>query len=122
MKRSVFASTALALLLALGATGSVFAADDEASTPPATEESAAPTDEISIDETFVTPTPVATPVSEVLGATGRPERVHRTPPPTDAMAAPASEPGTGFQLILLLAAASSSLVLLAGRLPVARRR
>jgi hypothetical protein len=122
VKRTVIASTAVALLLALGAAGSVAAADGDFTPPPTTEESAAPTDEIAIDEVFVTPTPAATPVSEVLGATGRPQHATRTPPPTDALVAPASEPGSGLQMILLLGIAGSSLVLVAGRLPVARRR
>lgn len=121
MKRTFIAATAIALLLALGAGSSVFAADDQNPDPPAVDVSAAPSGEISVDPTFITPGPVATPISEVMGATGRP--VRRTMPPTDTIdGGPAQAPGSGLQLILLLAVGGSSLVLIAGRLPVARRR
>ena len=52
-----------------------------------------------------TPAPAATPVSEVLGATGRPQR---TPPPTDTIGGGStSTPGTGLQVLLLLGIAGS---------------
>jgi hypothetical protein len=118
VKRSVIASTAVALLLALGAATSAFAADPS-DNPVTISETPNPSGEISVDPTFITPEPAATPASEVLGTKGRPER---TPPPTDAVSVPAQAPGTGLQVLLLLGAAGSSLVLLVGRLPVARRR
>jgi hypothetical protein len=117
VKRSVIASTAIALLLALGAAASAFAADP--SGDPVINETPNPSGEISVDPTFLAPTPAATPVSEVMGATGRPQR---TPPPTDTLGTPAQAPGTGLQVLLLLGVAGSSLVLIVGRLPVARRR
>jgi hypothetical protein len=117
VKRSVIASAAVALLLALGAATSAFAADPAQN--PVISETPNPSGEISVDPTFITPKPAATPVSEVLGATDRPQR---TPPPTDTIGGPVQAPGTGFQVLLLLGVAGSSLVLIAGRLPVARRR
>ena len=117
MKRSVIASTAIALLLALGAATSAFAADPSGDI--VISETPNPSGEISNDPPFVTPEPAATPVSEVMGAKGRPER---TPPPTDTVGEPAQAPGSGLQVLLLLGAAGSTLVLIAGRLPVARRR
>jgi hypothetical protein len=117
VKRSVIASTAIALLLALGAAASAFAADPSGTIT--TSETPNPSGEISVDPTFETPRSTATPVSAVMGTKGRPER---TPPPTDTVGAPSQAPGTGLQVLLLLAVASSSLVLIAGRLPVARRR
>jgi hypothetical protein len=117
VKRSTIASTVLAALLALGAASTAFAADP--SGDPVISETPNPSGEISVDPTFITPAPEATPVSDVMGATGRPER---TPPPTDTIGAPAKAPGTGLQVLLLLGVAGSSLVLIAGRLPVTRRR
>jgi hypothetical protein len=117
VKRSVIASTAVALLLALGAAASAFAADPAQS--PVISETPNPSGEISVDPTFITPKPAATPVSEVMGATNRPQR---TPPPTDTLGEPAQVPGSGLQVLLLLGVAGSSLVLFVGRLPVARRR
>lgn len=120
VKQSVIASTAIALLLALGAATSVLAADPSGN--PVITETPNPSGEISVDPTFITPQPTAKPVSEVIKATARPVRPARTPPPTDTTGAPAQAPGTGFPLLLLLAVGGSSLVLFAGRLPVARRR
>jgi hypothetical protein len=117
VKRSVIASTAIALLLALGAATSAFAADPAEN--PVISETPNPSGEISVDPTFITPQPTAKPVSEVMGATDRPQR---TPPPTDTVGEPSQAPGTGLQVLLLLVVAGSTLVLFAGRLPVARRR
>lgn len=133
MKRQLIASLAISLTLALSAGAVAYAADDIAPSPDASAVVApTPTDdatttpgptagggEISIDPPFVTPTPDATPSSEVLGAAGRPEL---TPPPTDAVGGRTTAPGSGVAVLLLLAIAATSLMLLAGRLPVARRR
>lgn len=133
MKRQLIASLAIALILAFPA-GVVFAADDV--TPPPLDASllvvptptldATPTldpsnggGELAIDPLFLTPTPAATPMSEVLGATGRPGV---TPPPTDVEGGRTTTPGYGLAVLLLLGTALATLLLLAGRLPVARRR
>jgi len=115
VKRSFIMATAVALLLALAAASSVLAADP--TDDPFVSETPNPS-EIAIDPTFVTPEATPTPVSEVLGATGRPQR---TPPPTDTVGAPSQSPGAGLQALLLLGVAGITLVLMVGRLPVARR-
>jgi hypothetical protein len=116
VKRSILASTAIALLLALGAASSVLA--DDPTDDPFASAAPNPSGEIAVDPTFITPRPTATPKSEVLGATGRPQR---TPPPTDTVGAPSQSPGSGLQVLLVLGVAGSTLVLIVGRLPVARR-
>jgi len=70
VKRSVITSTAIALLMALGAATSVVAADPsvDPSANPVISETPNPSGEISVDPTFTTPKPVATPISEVMGA------------------------------------------------------
>jgi hypothetical protein len=81
-----------------------------------------PTDdgEIVYDPIFITPTPEATPVGDVLAATGRPDV---TPPATDTIgAARATTSGSGYQGVLLVLAGLSTSVLLLGRVPAARRR
>jgi hypothetical protein len=132
VKRSLLPALALALLLAAAAVPAVLAADDGAPAPdptPVTDPTAPPdptptpldgNGEIVIDPTFITstPEPAATPVSEVLGATGRPDA---TPPATDTITA-TTAPGTSLHVLLLLAVAGSVLALLAARRPVARRR
>jgi hypothetical protein len=88
---------------------------------------AAPTDELPTDDgeivydpIFITPTPEATPVGDVLAATGRPDV---TPPATDTIgAARATTSGSGYQGVLLVLAGLSTSVLLLGRVPAARRR
>lgn len=131
VKRSLLSALALALLLATAAVPAVLAADDgapAAEPTPAVEPTAQPdptatpfdgNGEITIDPTFITstPTPAATPVGEVLGATGRPDA---TPPATDTIKA-ATAPSTSLYVLLLLAIAGSVLALLATR-PAARRR
>lgn len=75
--------------------------------------------EVAVDDGFVTPDPSGTPVGEVRGVTGRPDM---TPPPTDTIAAPAGIAANGgFQAILLVLAGLSTLVLVLGRVPAARR-
>jgi len=132
VKRSLLSALALALLLATAAVPAVLAADDgapAADPTPAVEPTAQPdptptpfdgNGEITIDPTFITstPTPAATPVGEVLGATGRPDA---TPPATDTIMA-VTAPSTSLHVLLLLAIAGSVLALLAARLPAARRR
>lgn len=124
MKRSLLAALALSLVLAAVLVPAVLAADAPAPVEPTPSAEPTPTPpdgngEIVIDPTFITstPTPTATPAGEVQGATGRPDR---TPPATDTISAETA-PGTGLQVLLLLAISGCSFALLAARVPPARR-
>jgi hypothetical protein len=76
--------------------------------------------EVVYDPIFLTPTPDATPMGEVRGITSRPLV---TPPPTDTIrSADAAATDAGIRSILVVLAGLSSMVLLLGRLPAARRR
>jgi hypothetical protein len=107
-----------------------FAADgDDQDAPPVDEQptdaqptDAEPTDDgvVVYDPVFITPAPVATPVGEVRGVTGRPDV---TPPATDTIATPAATTaGRGVEPVLLVLGGLSALILLLGRMPDARRR
>jgi hypothetical protein len=74
--------------------------------------------EVSIDGPFLTPTPSTTPSGAVLGATGVPVL---TPPPTDVTGRGAASAGGGLPLLLLALAGLSSIALIVGRVPAARR-
>jgi len=122
VKRSLVASVAsvaLSLTLLAAVVPAVLAAEPAASqsaTPAPTDDGTPPDGEISVDPTFVAPTPSGA----VLAATGRPDP---TLPPTDAITMTASSGGTALlALLIVLLAAVSVLVLLVGRLPDARRR
>jgi hypothetical protein len=124
VKRSLLLALASSLVLAAALVPAVLAADDPAPAEPtrALVPSPTPADgngEIVIDPTFITETPAprATPRGEVRAATGRPQR---TPPATDTNSAETA-PGTGLQVLLLVAIAGCSFALLAARVPAARR-
>ena len=125
VKRSPLLALAISLLLAVALVPAVLAADEPAPAEPTPTVEPTPTagdgnGEIVIDPTFITETasPTATPRGEVRGATGRPDR---TPPATDTISA-RTAPGTGLQVLLLVAIAGCSFALLAARVPAARRR
>ncbi len=83
---------------------------------------AQPTDDgvVVYDPVFITPAPVATPVGEVRGVTGRPDV---TPPATDTIDGSGSTTaGRGLEPVLLVLGGLSALILLLGRVPGARRR
>jgi hypothetical protein len=127
VKRSFIASIALSLAIVATVVPAVLAADPvvvespapsapaPAATPIPTDGATPPDGEISVDPTFIT----AAPSGAVLGATGRPDV---TPPPTDAITTTSTAGGATLQALLVVLAAVSILVLLAGRLPDARRR
>jgi hypothetical protein len=85
----------------------------ESATPP--DNGTPPDGDISVDPTFIT----APPSGAVRGTTGTPDP---TLPPTDAVTTTATPGGATLQALLIALAASATLVLLAGRLPVVRRR
>lgn len=84
----------------------------------------APTDgEVVYDGPFIDPTPDVTPESTDGDANlGAPQRAVVTPPATDALdGGPDRVPGVGVELLLLAVAGLSPIILLAGRVPAARR-
>ncbi len=114
------------VVAALAAPVAAFAAepgaDPSGSSADAQPTEAQPTDggEVVYDPIFLTPTPDATPVGEVRAITSRPDP---TPPATDSIGGPATRTsGSGVEAILLGLAGLSSMVLLLGRVPAARRR
>ena len=112
-----------------------FAADgDDQDAPPVDEQptdeqptdeqptDAQPTDDgvVVYDPVFITPAPVATPVGEVRGVTGRPDV---TPPATDTIdGSGLTTAGRGVEPVLVVLGGLSALILLLGRVPGARRR
>ena len=119
-------ATGVLLAILLAAPSAVLGTDpgpDEVSTvqPHSTE---APTDgEVVYDGPFLTPTPDVTPDAAVDDEDrAAPKRVAVTPPATDVHAdAPTRAPGAGSALLLLTVGGLSPLILLAGRVPAARR-
>ena len=101
---------------------------DDQDAPPVDEQptdaeptDAHPTDDgVVYDPVFITPAPVATPVGEVRGVTGRPDV---TPPATDTIAGSGSTTaGRGLEPVLVVLGGLSALILLLGRMSGARRR
>jgi len=102
---------------------------DDQDAPPVDEQptdaeptDAQPTDDgvVVYDPVFITPAPVATPVGEVRGVTGRPDV---TPPATDTIAGSGSTTaGRGLEPVLVVLGGLSALILLLGRMSGARRR
>ena len=122
-RRSRLAAAALAAQPVAGHPVTIpLAADgDDQDAPPVDEQptdarptDAQPTDDrvVVYDPVFITPAPVATPVGEVRGATGRPDV---TPPATDTIAGSGPDSRTRPRPVLLVLGGLSALILLLGR-------